>query len=79
MRERRRGYEKSRLPFNGDPPHFVREYRSEDVDLDHLAEAIRKLLGDGIGPLPGLSDGPDSELLSARHRATHVVGGNGEP
>jgi len=69
MRDHRRrsGYE--------NPPQFAREFRPESLDLDHLAGAVRKLLGADVG----LREEPDSDLLLARPGVTDVVGVNGEP
>ena len=55
---------------------FVREFECGTVDLDHFAEAVRKLLATDASSLSGNTD---FDLLSGRHRATHVVRGNGEP
>ena len=47
----------------------VREFTPEQIDLDDLALAVRVLLGDrSAGAAPHL------DLLSPRHRASHVVG-----
>ena len=43
---------------------MVREFGSCDVDLDDLAQAIRRLLDSGT----------DADLLSPDRRATHVMG-----
>jgi len=69
MRDHRRrlGYES--------PPQLAREFQPESLDLDHLAQAVRKLLGADAG----LPEEPDSDLLSPRAGVTHVVGVNGKP
>jgi len=56
-------------------PALVRNFNQDAVDLDHLAEAVRKLLGADAG----LSEEPDSDLLSPSSGVTHVLGVNGKP
>ena len=55
-------------------PTFVRSFSPDAVDLDHLAEAVRKLLGADAG----LSEQSDSDLHSLRTRVSHVLGANGK-
>jgi hypothetical protein len=55
-------------------PEVVRQFASDDLDLDHLVEAIRCLLGEE-GPTQ--ADSPSeaaSDLHLVRRRGTHVVG-----
>ncbi len=55
-------------------PGITRQYEPRQIDLDDLAQAIRGLLGDGSTANP-----PQPDLLSGRHRGSHVVGADHNP
>ncbi len=49
----------------------ARQFEPQQIDLDNLAQAIRSLLAEGSPANP-----PHPDLLSSRHRGSHVVGAN---
>ena len=57
------------------PPDVIRSFSPAELDLDQLAEAIRRLLNTGTADDPQIQR--DSDLLSRRRRATHVMGSQG--
>lgn len=55
------------------PSQFDRAFEPADLDIDHWAETIRKLLRTSAEPAS------DSDLLSTETGATHVLGVDGKP
>jgi hypothetical protein len=83
MRERSFGLSKrprpTRLPAPRPASHpipagITRQYEPEQIDLNDLAQAVARLLGDGSA-----ADPPHPDLLSGRHRGSHVVGVDDHP
>ena len=54
---------------------IARTFSPDELDLDQLAEAIRRLLNTDTGDDAQIRRDPD--LLSRRRRATHVMGSQG--
>lgn len=65
-------------PVHLEPVGLTRLFSPATLNIDHLADAIRSLLGQETAAPTRAQLDADPDLLSSSHRATHVVEANQE-